>query len=69
MLSTREAMTVETAGARLGVPGWRVRQLFTRRLLPEPRRFGNSRIIFEEDLPTIREALVKAGFLHEAIHA
>ena len=63
MPATREAMTVETAGDRLGVPGWRVRQLFTRGILPEPRRFGNSRILFEEDLPAIRAALVKAGHL------
>jgi hypothetical protein len=67
---TREAMTVEGAGERLGVPGWRVRQLFTRGILPEPRRFGNSRILFDEDLPAIRAALAAAGHLPaEAAHA
>jgi hypothetical protein len=68
MLSSVEPMTVERVGERLSRPGWkiqgwRVRQLFTTGVLPEPRRFGNSRIFFDEDLPAIRAALVEAGYL------
>jgi hypothetical protein len=51
------------AARRLGAAEWQVARLFVRNLLPEPTRFGRYRLIAEEDLPHLREALTAAGYL------
>lgn len=49
---------------------WQVRRLFERGLLPEPPRVGAYRVIDSRDLPKVREALVRAGYLPvEVTHA
>jgi hypothetical protein len=62
-VASKPFMTVTEAGARLGVPGWVVRRLFERKLLPEPQRAGERRIIIEEDLPVLEKALRQHGYL------
>ena len=44
-----------------GVPSWRVLAAIRRGFLGEPERVGIYRVWTEEDLPRVREALVKAG--------
>jgi hypothetical protein len=43
---------------------WQVRRLFEDRLLPEPkRRVGRYRLIPAADLPKVKAALVKRGYI------
>jgi DNA-binding transcriptional MerR regulator len=53
---------VEVA-ALLGVTPWQVRTVHQRGLLPPPARAGLPRVIFPADLPALRRALQKAGYL------
>lgn len=58
--------TVYTTGAvaRLhGIPEWRVRRVFERKLLPDPGRAGTYRLIPASDLPKVEAALRAAGYL------
>jgi hypothetical protein len=55
--------TTSQAAEVLGVPAWRLRRLFLRKLAPEPGRFGIFRLIPEDELPRLRAALAGAGFL------
>jgi DNA-binding transcriptional MerR regulator len=61
--------TIGAVGRRYGVPPWQVRRLFERRLLPEPRRFGAYRMVTEDELPRIEEALRRAGYLRGDVPA
>ncbi len=56
-------LTLGDVAQRYGLPLWKVRRLFERRLLPEPARAGNYRVIDESDLPTVEDALRQAGYL------
>lgn len=56
-------LTLGEAAKSLGVDTWQVQRLFERGLLPEPARFGRYRMVKESELPTVREALKKAGYL------
>jgi hypothetical protein len=62
-VATAFHLTVGDVAARFRCDVWQVRRLFTRGLLPEPGRVGAYRVIPESDLPTIKAALVKAGYL------
>lgn len=54
-----------------GVLPWQVLQAIRRGFLDEPRRVGIYRVWHEEDLPRVRAALVRAGYVDEeaAAHA
>ena len=58
-------LTIGQAAERLGAQSWRLRRLYQRGLLPEPQWVGRSRVVNEDDLPQIRTALEKAGYLPE----
>ncbi len=50
--------------ARLkGWDEWRVRRLFEDGDLPEPPRLGQYRLLSEDDIPLIEEAMRRRGFL------
>jgi hypothetical protein len=70
-MGAKEVMAVGAAARRLGVPPWKVRRLFERKLLPEPARVGPYRVITEADLPAVRAALLAAGYMRgePACHA
>jgi hypothetical protein len=59
-------LTLGDAASRLGCRPWQIRRLFERGLLSEPARVGAYRVIPEHDLPTIRAALIAAGYLSGA---
>jgi hypothetical protein len=59
-------LTVGEVADRFGIQGWKLSRLFRRGLLPEPMRFRQYRMLPESDLPAIRAALVKAGYLTQA---
>ena len=61
-------LTIGPAARRLGCLPWQLRRLFERGLLPEPPRVGAYRVIAEEDLPRVEEALRRAGYI-PAAHA
>jgi hypothetical protein len=48
---------------KFGLPVWKIRRLFERQLLPEPRRVGLYRVVDVDDLPAIEAALRSAGYL------
>jgi len=55
-----------TTGAlskHFGVPVWQILQTIKRGFLAEPERVSIYRVWLESDLPVIRAALVKAGYL------
>jgi DNA-binding transcriptional MerR regulator len=56
-------LPIGEAADLLGVQSWRLRRLFERGLLGEPERVGRTRVVRREQLPRIREALEKAGYL------
>jgi hypothetical protein len=56
-------LTVGAIAARLGCRPWQVRRLFERGLLPQPPRVGAYRVIPAADLPKVKAALCRAGYL------
>ncbi len=60
-------LSLADVARELSAPPWAVRKLFERELLPEPPRVGRLRVFYASDLPVIRRALVKAGYLAEAV--
>jgi hypothetical protein len=58
-----DPLSVGTAARRLGVKPWMVRRIYERNLLPAPARIGQYRIIYAGDLPRLKEALRRAGYL------
>lgn len=62
----QELLTTAEAAKRLKVEAWQVSRLYLHGDLPEPPRFMEKRVIFPDDLPTIRKALKKRGWLKRA---
>jgi hypothetical protein len=60
-----EHITLGAVARRLNVDLWQVRRLYERRILPEPPRVGQFRVVTEADLPTIEAALREAGYLSD----
>jgi hypothetical protein len=56
-------MDTTDAARVLGVEPWQVMRLYHRELVPEPPRCGNSRVLTLADLPVLRAALERAGYL------
>jgi hypothetical protein len=52
---------------RFGVPPWQIKQALLRGFLAEPPRVGIYRVWIEDDLPHVRAALVRAGYLREEV--
>lgn len=55
--------TLPSIARRFGCAEWQVRRIFERRLVPDPPRLGQNRLITEKDLPAIEQALRTAGYL------
>ncbi len=62
-------LTTGVIARRLGIPEWRVRRLFERRILPDPPRIGGYRAIPAADLPIVERALRRAGYLSSEVAA
>ncbi len=60
------SITTGMISKRFNVPVWQVLQAIRRGFLPEPPRVGVYRVWAEGDLPSVRVALVRAGYLREA---
>jgi DNA-binding transcriptional MerR regulator len=56
------------AAQRCGVQVWQVQALVSRGLIA-PRRVGRYRVISEDELPALRDALRAAGYLPQHIAA
>jgi hypothetical protein len=52
-----------------GVHTWHLRRVYERGFLPHCRRAGQNRVIGENELPALKEALRKAGYLKEKVTA
>ena len=50
-----------------GVLPWQLKQTLIRGFLDEPPRVGIYRVWTENDLPRVREALLRAGYLREEV--
>ncbi len=55
--------TVGDLADRLSVQSWRIARLFELGLIPEPVRIGGRRMISEEIVPQIVEALLARGWM------
>jgi DNA-binding transcriptional MerR regulator len=55
--------SISNAAEKLGVKAWQVRRLYERSLLPPAARVGLYRVVAEEDMESVRAALVAAGYL------
>jgi hypothetical protein len=61
-----ELLTTGDAAHEIGVREWQVSRLFERGLLVEPPRVGERRVLRRADLPAVREAAIRAGYLTES---
>jgi len=59
-------LTLGSVARHFGVPIWKVRRIYERKILPEPARIGNYRVVHQDDLPCLEHALVEAGYLESA---
>ncbi len=68
-----ELLTLGQVARRLGADTWMIQSLVDRRRLPKPRKVGPYRVIPEDELPMVLDALKAAGYLPpespEMIHA
>lgn len=55
--------TLGEVARTLGCDIWYIRRLYERNLLPPAERVGTYRVVRESDLPKVREALKKAGYV------
>jgi hypothetical protein len=62
-MTSRPPHTLGPVARRFGCATWQLRRLYERGLLPPAPRVGPFRVVFEEDLPLVERALVKAGYL------
>ena len=63
MDTKQSPLTILGLAKELGVPDYTIRRLYSNGILPEPPRAGTYRLIYPDDVPKIRECLVKAGHL------
>lgn len=56
-------LTTGQAADRVGVPRWCVQRLMETGRFPVKARFGTYRLVDENDLPALRDALLAAGYL------
>ena len=63
MNAVNEVLTLGDVAEIFGIRLWKVRRLFERGFLSEPKRVGGYRIVFRADLPIIEQALREAGYL------
>jgi hypothetical protein len=66
-----DILSLGAVAAETGAHMWQVRRLFERGDLPPATRVGPYRVVSLADLPLIREALRKSGYLpiQEVAHA
>lgn len=64
-------LTTGDLAAHFGIPMWQILYALRRGYLPEPPRVGIYRVWADDDLPRVRAALVRAGYLpaQEDAHA
>ena len=60
-------LTIGAVAKHFGCPAWQVRRLFERGLLPQAPRVGAYRVIANNDLPVVGEALRRAGYLPKEV--
>ena len=66
MANSSGVLTMGEVALHFRVPVWQVRRLFERQLLPDAPRVGPYRVVKAEDLPEVKAALRRAGYLtHE----
>jgi hypothetical protein len=63
MAPTTGYLTLGQAAAALHAQLWQVQRVIDRRLFPPPQRIGRLRVVGQDDLPALRVALQRAGFL------
>jgi hypothetical protein len=63
MQEIKRVLTLGDVARLHGLPVWKVRRLFERKLLAEPERVGRFRVIAATDLPNVESALRDAGYL------
>jgi hypothetical protein len=61
----RKFSTTADVARRLGVRAWTVARLFERGLVEEPERLGRVRMIAEDRMQEVRDALERAKYLRE----
>lgn len=62
----QNTFTTREIAILLDVPTWCIRRLFETRTVPDPRRFGGTRIISSVQIPAIIDALRGHGWLAES---
>jgi hypothetical protein len=61
--ATQRAHTIGAVARHFNVAVWQVRRVILRGLLPEPDRIGAYRVFTTAELPKVKAALIKAGYL------
>jgi len=55
--------TVPDLSKMFGCHDWQIRSVLARGLAPQPRRLGRYRVFTPDELPAIKAALEKAGYI------
>ncbi len=61
--AAKRLLTLGQCASRLECQLWQIQRIVDRGMVPEPPRVGKYRVFAESDLPALRSALAKAGFL------
>lgn len=61
--------TLGEVAVYFGLKVWQIRRLFERRLLPEPPRFGQNRMVKRSQFPAVEAALRKGGYLRDLVES
>jgi DNA-binding transcriptional MerR regulator len=65
-MNADQDVLIGDVAAEIPMESWRLRRLADRGLCPAPKRVGRYRVFRREDIPAIREAAIKAGFVMAA---
>lgn len=61
-----EALTTGQVSELFGISSWKVSRIYGQGDLPAPLYCGRTRVILRDDLPKVKEALEKRGYLKRA---
>jgi hypothetical protein len=57
--------SIGSVARRFHVQPWQIRRAIARGFLSEPARIATFRVFTHEELPLVRDALIRAGYLPE----
>jgi hypothetical protein len=60
-------LTLGQVAEHFGIKTWLVQRTIERGFYPQPSKVGKLRVIPRNELPAVRDAIVRAGYLHAEV--